>query len=496
MSRRITRRQALKQAAAIVFAPAIVRPWRALGAALPAPPNLPPSEARFLHPGDSDFDKYERVYNRRTLVSPQLDALCKTPNAVAVMVAWARSNQVPFAVRSGGHSYEGLSESPSVVINTREINGIQISGQSVTVGAGASLGAIYKKIGDKNFAIPAGSCPSVGVAGHVLGGGFGLLGRPFGLACDSLEWIELVDPQGRLVAADAQSNPDLFWACRGGGGGSFGAATRFRFKLHRVSQVVTFGIDWLFAAADVDRAVKVVQAWQGWAPNAPRDITSILRFGKHDANGRINVHCSGQSVGSAQKLTRELNLLLGTAKPASGPNIKPRSFLDAVKLFSGDPQYRLNFVPTYESIYMKGKSDYVASPLGGDTIRMFMEKLLQLPAGAIVPICDAYGGAVADVAADATAFAHRAGMLYCIQYYSQWDNASNTQERLGFMADLYASLRPYMSGAAYANYCDLELGDGYADAYWGANLPRLRQIKSAFDPDNVFQHRQSVRPAP
>jgi FAD/FMN-containing dehydrogenase len=481
MSRRITRRRLLKQlAAAGVFAPAILAAWRGRSAAaLPPLPNLPPTEARLLVPTDGDFDIYEPAYNRRTMLQPQLRALCRTPNAVATMVDWARTNNVPFALRSGGHGYEGFSQSTSLVIDTRLMNSIETSGGSVTVGAGASLGDVYKKIGAKGSAIPAGSCPTVGVSGHVLGGGFGLLGRQFGLACDSLQWIELVDPQGRIVQADEQQQPDLFWACRGGGGGSFGAATRFRFKLHPVNRVVTFGIDW---SLDAIRAARVMKAWQAWAPHAPKAITSIFRIGKRE-DGSINVHCAGQSVGSLTKLRKELKVLINTEKPAADPRIKSRTFLEAVDYFSGGW--------SYESTYSKCKSDYVTSPLSDDGIATLIAGLRKLPANAIVPICDAYGGAVADTAPDATAFPHRAGTLYCIQYYSSWDSATDTPTRVKYMQDLYASMRPYVSGAAYVNYCDLDLTD-WADAYWGSNLPRLRRIKSAFDPDNVFRHAQSI----
>jgi len=477
----ITRRRILRQIAATgVFAPAILATWRRRGfAALPPLPNLSPSEAQVLLPTDGDFEKFEPAYNLRTMLRPQVRALCKTPNAVAAMVDWARTNNVPFATRCGGHSYEGFSQSTGAVIDTRLMKAIEISGDNVTVGAGAALGDIYKKIGAKGLAIPAGSCPTVGVSGHVLGGGFGLLGRPFGLACDSLEWIELVDPQGKIVEADQQQRPDLFWACRGGGGGSFGLATRYRFKLRPVSQVVTFAVDW---SLDPAGAAKVMKAWQAWAPQAPKTITSIFRLGKRQ-NGSINAHCAGQSVGSIAEVRRELGHLLNVKQPDAAPNIKARTFLQAVDYFSGGWDY--------ESTYSKCKSDYVLSPLSDDGIATLIAGLGKLPANAIVPICDAYGGAVADVAPDATAFPHRAGTLYCIQYYSSWASSTDTAQRVEYVRDLYASMRPYVSGAAYVNYCDLDLPD-WANAYWGANLPRLRQVKSAFDPDNVFRHAQSV----
>ncbi len=483
MSTSVTRRRILQEiAATAIFAPAVFAALRASSAAaLPKLPSLPPTEALLLLPTDSRFARYQPAYNRRTMLRPQLRALCKTPKSVSVMVDWARTNKVPFALRSGGHGYEGFSQSASVVIDTRLMSKVTIdtAGGTATVGAGAALGDIYKQIGAKGLAIPAGSCPTVGVSGHVLGGGFGLLGRPLGLACDSLQALELVDPQGRIVEADPQHEADLFWACRGGGGGSFGAATSFRFKLHPIGQVVVFGLTWTLNAA---RAAKVMKAWQAWAPHAPNAITSIFKLGKN-ADGSINVHCAGQSVGSSSQLRQELKILTGVEQPDAVPTIKSKSFLDAVNYFSGGWDYK--------STYSKCKSDYVLSPLSDDGIATLIDQLRRLPAHAIVPICNSYGGAVADISPDATAFARRAGTLYCIQYYSSWAAAKDTPTHLARMKGLYDAMRPYVSGAAYVNYCDLELAD-WPDAYWGANLARLKQVKQTFDPDNVFRHAQSI----
>jgi FAD/FMN-containing dehydrogenase len=397
------------------------------------------------------------------------------------MVDWARSNTLPFAVRSGGHSYEGFSQSASVVIDTRLMNAVDFdrTGRTMTVGAGATLGPVYEKIGAADFGFPGGSCPTVGIAGHALGGGFGLIGRPFGLACDSLQWLELVDPQGAIIEVDAQRNPDLFWAVRGGGGGTFGAVTRFRFAVYPISQVVLLGVSWQLSLA---RARRLFQAWQGWAPNAPDTITTFMRV-RGLVSGKIDLHCAGQSTGTESELRRELRALFDVAQPGSPPHIRPMSFLSAARFFEGPPE---------EPAFFKAKSDYVTTPLDDNGTGALLTQLQQIRS--VVAICDSYGGAINRIAPDATAFAHRAGTQFCIQYFSQWDNASTTDGRIARMRDLYAALRPFMSGGAYVNYCDLDLND-WPQAYWGANLPRLQQIKAAFDPGNIFRHAQSVTPS-
>lgn len=446
-------------------------------AGLPPLPKVAPGDALLLRPGDVPFASYEPAFNARTLLTPQLRAMCKTPNGVGVMVDWCRSNGLPFALRCGGHSFEGFSQSESVVIDTRLINAISVdtAAKTVTVGAGASLGAVYKAVWPHNLAFAAGSCPTVGISGHALGGGYGNLARPFGLTCDSLLSIDVVDPQGRPVHADAQQNPDLFWACRGGGGGSFGVATGYRFALRRLTSLLVYRIDWQGLAPS--RAASIVKQWQAWAPQAPASINATLVITRH-AGGGIDLRCSGQSIGSQSELKRELKAL------SSAPQIRSMSFSASINYFAGGAGGWVN-----QSAPMKGKSDYATSPLSDTGLAALMNEVDAKKT--VYVICDAYGGAIADVAADATAFAHRKGTLFAIQYGSQWSSAVDTPARLTDMRGLYAAMRPYVSGAAYVNYCDLDLSD-WQDAYWSANLARLKRIKSAFDPDDVFRHAQSV----
>jgi FAD/FMN-containing dehydrogenase len=477
-----TRRSVLKRiGAAAACTPALLAGRQAVAqqAPLPALPNLASSEALLLRPGEADFAAYQPAFNARTMLMAQLRALCKTAKAVGTMVDWCRSNNVPFAMRCGGHSYEGFSESSSVVIDTRPMSAIKVdaANKTVTVGAGASLGSIYTALAPHNLAFAAGSCPTVGVSGHTLGGGYGYLARPFGLTCDNLLGVDLVDPQGRQVHADAQHNADLFWACRGGGGGSFGVATAFRFQLRRLANVLVFRIDW--TGLDPAGATAILKDWQAWAPQAPSSIDATFLIRRH-ADGGIDLRCSGQSIGSRAELARALTPL------SRSPQIRPMSFFAAVNYFAGGKSGW-----TYGSAPMKGKSDYVMTPLTDDGMAALMNRVSTN--SNVYVICDAYGGAIARVAAGATAFAHR-GALFSVQYGSTWSDPNDTPQRLADMRDLYAAMRPYVSGAAYVNYCDLDLTD-WQNAYWGPNLARLKQIKSAFDPGNVFRHAQSVPPA-
>jgi hypothetical protein len=221
-----------------------------------------------------------------------------------------------------------------------------------------------------------------------------------------------------------------------------------------------------------------MRAWQLWAPNAPDEITSILRITR-SARG-IALRCAGQWTGSSARIEAELRPLLAAAAPSPGLWVRETSFLGAVR----------HFTPPDEPTFMKGKSDYVTRPMSEAGIDTLFDGLMRLPANAIVVICDAYGGAISRVGADETAFPHRQSVLYSMQYYAQLPHAAS-QARIGQIRNLYAAMRPHVSGRAYSNYADLDLADAGA-AYWGGNLVRLRQIKSAVDPENLFRHAQSV----
>jgi hypothetical protein len=450
-------------------------------AGLPPLPNLSASEILFLTPSDSQYASYLVSANLRTQLSPKLRALCKTEHAVAVMIDWARSNNLSFGIRCGGHSYEGFSQSQDVVIDLRGLEDISVDTAAgiVTVGAGVSLYDVYEELANEGYAFPAGSCPTVGIAGHVMGGGYGLLARSHGLTCDVLQQVTMIDCQGSTLQATVSSEPDLFWACRGGGGGSFGIATQFVLRIFALTNVLVFGVSWKLRQS---HAAGIFSAWQTWAPNAPNSITSIMKLGPA-GNGLISMRCIGQSIGSEAELRNELHSLVTLETPSSPLRIQGLSFLDGVKHFAGPL--------TYESVYMKAKSDYVFSPLASSAIGNMLSAVAAVPVGGIAVLCDAYGGQIGNVPVADTAFPRRGGTQYCIQYFSSWQNAAQSGSHLINVANVYAAMRPYLPGAAYVNYCDLDL-QNWADAYWGANLSRLSAVKAAYDANNLFHHQQSV----
>ena len=281
-----------------------------------------------------------------------------------------------------------------------------------------------------------------------------------------------------MVVADAAQNTDLFWASRGGGGGCFGIVTRFHFQLFPVRKVLVFTVEW---SLPTDQALTIVKAWQDWAPQAPEAICSTLTIAR-DPQGRIWLECAGQTLGSEDQLRGEMRGLLKLKRAQTGPIIKPMSFLQAVNHFSEGW--------SYESIYAKCKSDILLTPLCDEGIAVLFERIQHLPKDEFTVVMYAYGGAIAGMPSSATAFPYR-NALGCIQYALSWDKPEQTHARLLQMRRIHDSMRPYVSGGAYVNYCDTEL-QNWREAYWGPNLSRLEGIKSRLDPDNLFRHAQSI----
>ena len=448
--------------------------------ALPPAPSAP--GLLILKPGHPKFEEHMECYNKRMLKRPLLRGVCSSLEAVQAMVSWVRQHSLPFAVRSGGHSFEGFSNSTSVVIDVRGLNSVTFNAatREVKVGAGAALRDIYTALSTRGAAFVGGTCPFVGIGGHALGGGYGLLSRAFGFACDNLKSLTLVDAQSQVLDVSATSNPDLLWAAKGGGGGAFGVATEFVFQTHQITQVLNFRVVWRLSKSG---ALRVIKAWQQWAPNASKDITSLLNVGKL-SNGKFNIRCVGQSIGAESDVQTALDSLVAV-EPELSMSTTTRTFFEAVKAFAGDWN-------NPETNFYKERSDLTPA-LSDAAILTLLDELSQIPSGHVIALINAYGGAINDVANSATAFPHRAGTGLGIHYYSQWSSAADTSQRMARMEKVFNAMRAHVPGAAYVNYSDTQLQD-FEQSYWGPNLARLKAIKRQVDPNNMFFHPQSVRP--
>ena len=427
-------------------------------------------------------------FNARIKVVPQVLVECKTPLAVSQTILWAKKFAIPIRGRSGGHSFEGFSLVDGVVIDVKPMRKIVVdaSKQTARIGAGARLVEINDSLFVRGLGLSAGSCPRVGIAGLTLGGGHGLSSRKFGLTTDNLLSLTMIDASGNNIQANSTTNPDLLWASKGGGGGNFGVVTEFEFQVHAVSNVQIFYLSWPPA-----KAAQVLASWQKFAPFAPDELTCHLAIDSGRA-GIIGVHCGGQLLPKTAGTTpthAELTRMLGplTSIRPKAFTIHARSFLGAAIHFYGDDK---------PQIFFKAKSDYADQLLTDDAIADIIRQFngQHWPHGGVSVIFEAYGGAIARVPPAATAFPHRTNTLFCVQYYTDWERDADTPQMLKQMKNLYQSMHPHFSGFAYVNYADLDLVD-WQRAYYQDNLQRLREVKKAYDPQNIFNFAQSIPPA-
>ncbi len=353
----------------------------------------------------------------------------------------------------------------------------------------------YESLAAHGRAVPGGSCPTVGIAGLALGGGIGVLSRLYGLTCDNMTAVQIVTADGSVLDCDQTLNSELYWACRGGGGGNFGVATAFTFRTHRLAELDVFYLSWPWS-----QAAQVVAAWQSWAPHAPDALWSTLHLTAL-IGGQPQVTVGGTYVGS--DLSAHLaDFFHRVGTTPSLTSVRTESFLGAMLLEAGCSDVRachtgtggqLSRVPAF------AKSDFFTRPLSTGGITALLSGIEQLPAvrgadGGTGSIAfDALGGAVNRVSPAATAFVHR-DALFLAQYYTSWTwpgTGNGVANQYRWLRSYYKSLHPYAGGQAYQNYIDPELTD-WQRAYYGANYPQLSQVKTMYDPANLFRFPQSI----
>jgi FAD/FMN-containing dehydrogenase len=450
--------------------------------------------------GDAGYLQSLQLYDSRfDGVRPAGIAYCLSGADVQKSLAFARQYGLPFAVRSGGHSYAGYSTTTGLVIDVTAMNQVSLSGPSATVGAGARLIDVYSSLNNRGVSIPAGSCPTVGIAGLTLGGGAGVVDRLYGLTCDRLTSLQVVTADGRLVTASASANSDLFWACRGGGGGNFGIVTSLTYDTFPTQDVALFTFSWPWAAAS-----DVLAAWFRWAPSGPDQLWSNLLLQVKPPAAEPQVEVNGVWVGSEAGAASSVGQLFSAVGSAPSHRFLGTSaFAHAMYVEGGCASL------TQAACHLPGqapggtlvrqpslaKSDYLDAPLSQAGIDAVLAGLNQRQAAGAQGAVgyDAYGGAINRVAPDATAFVHRR-RICSAQYnvpFNVGDPASVVADGQQWLNQWYASLRPYVSGYAYQNYIDPDIKD-WAHAYYGTNLARLQQVKKTWDPDNVFRFAQSI----
>ncbi len=454
--------------------------------------------------GEAGYDTVRVTENPRWDDARPLAVLTAASAAdVAAGVAFAVKYGLPIALRSGGHSYPGYSAGgaagtgvkPSLVIDSRGMKDVAIAADnSVRIGAGASLAQVYDALGSAGRSLAGGSCATVGITGLTLGGGVGVLVRAYGLTCDSLTEVELVTADGSVKTANATTNPDLFWACRGGGGGHLGVVTALTFVTQPAPDVTMFSLSWPFSSA-----AAVIKAWQAWAPAADPKLWSTLKLLNGPAyTGGPGVFVAGTWLGDHAALPAQLASFIAAAGRPSKNGSSQHNYRDAMMSYAGCSNIPVTECTTDPGGKLSRESfsatSHVAYTVLDDAgIQALIEKVVAakgiagMREGGVS--MDALGGAVARIAPAATAFPHRSALM-TVQYTATFHDGADPAPLDAFVRGFRTALTSAWGDGAYVNYADPTLANPNR-SYFGDNAARLASVRKKYDPDGHFPQPQS-----
>jgi FAD/FMN-containing dehydrogenase len=424
-----------------------------------------------LRPGDSGYARFSRVKNTRfDDVRPAAVVRARGTSDVATAIRFARTFGLPVRPRSGGHSYTGASTADdALVIDVRRLRKVRYLGRSreVRVGAGVTSGLLTRQLAERGRAVPLGTCPTVGVVGLALGGGLGIDSRKRGLTSDALTALTIVTADGEVRQVGPGS--PLFWAARGGGGGSVGVVTEMRFRTHAAGSMGVFRVDfpWEYAA-------DVVTGWADYVESAPRSVwCNLLLMVREDDTRTVRIlgRCP-----PGQQRRRAADVEWAVGREASRVRTSRKSFLDAVDHVAG---------AGYERSPWVAGSDVIASmPRSLATTLPDVVEERAVAAGSSMVILDPLTGAVRDRGPAATAFPWRRHLAE-LQWFAGVPveaTAGDVTAAEQWIGDAHRAVRAFSVGA-YVNR--IESGRPSGD-YYAGNLPRLQRITARRDPDGMF----------
>ncbi len=447
---------------------------------------------RIVIPGDPEYNVARLVSNYYTSKDkfPEVIVYCQNTKDVQNAVIWARTHKVPIRVRSGGHNHEAFSTGTGViVIDVSEMKEITINKDEdvATVQPGITGQELYSKLYEVGLTQVGGTCDEVGFSGLVLTGGMGPLLRKYGLTCDNLLSVNLVDANGRLIYATKDNgHKDLFWALQGGGGGNFGIVTSITIKVYPATPVTWFNIGW-----DWNQPVeKVIDVWQNFFYYADERWFSHLDLWSKpfpsEEFGKLPLKAMGVFWGTPEEAKQELAPLLYTGQP-SNQTVELVSWDQAIRLFALSNEIFITEKPEYKS-----SGAYAMKRLPPEAIKTIRKTLENTSSPLLNVLIYSLGGAFQKTAPTETAFYYR-DAEYFIQYYNQWVKDEDASERIHELELLRRRLLPFTEGD-YVGNPDTAIKD-YLTAYYGGNVDRLRCVKRKYDPENIFHFEQSIPPA-
>ena len=433
-----------------------------------------------ISPNDDRYEQARKVHNGLIDKHPALIARCRGTADVRDAVVFARDSGLEISVRGGGHSVAGKAVTDGgLMIDLAEMKGIHVDAAAKTVRAqgGVTWGELNRETALHGLATTGGVVSTTGIAGLTLGGGLGWLNGVYGLAIDNLLSVELVTAAGDVLHVADETDPDLFWALRGGGG-NFGVATWFEYRLHPLTQVVGGLI-----AHPFDSAREALRAFRDLSQPDELWVVAGLVHAPDGSGAKLAafVVCH---IGSDEQADKDLRPLLDFGSPVVsevGPMPYPvvNTLLDEAY-----PRGALNY---WKSSFMHDLSD--------EAINELVERFAAAPSPMSAVVIEHFHGAVCRVGVSETASPHRESG-YNLGIFAEWTDPATTDENIAWARETYGAIEPYRRGGLrYVNYLDEDdVGDAVRAAY-GPNYDRLVEVKRRYDADNVFHLNHNIDPA-
>ena len=431
-----------------------------------------------LQPGDHEYEDARRVHNGLVDRRPALIARCRGTADVVDAVKLAHGLGLDVAVRGGGHGVAGRATiDGGLVIDLSRMKGVSVDPATRTARAqgGVTWAEYDRETQAHGLASTGGVVSSTGVAGLTLGGGLGWLHGRYGLAVDNLLSVELVTADGRIVTTSEHAHPDLFWALRGGGG-NFGVATSFEYRLHPVGPMVTGGM----VGHPLSRARDILRLYRDVSTYAPDELTAYAALMQANTPMAAIVACHCGSLHDGAVAVRAMK----TLESAIIDTLAPTSYCEMNSML--DAAYPRGAFNYWKSSFLSALSD--------DAIDVMIEWYSRCPSAMSHVLLEHVHGAAVRVGVGDTAFPHRtAGFNLLI--LGQWHMPTDGDRCVAWVREMFAAMQPFMASGRYVNYLDNDEDSDPARAAYGSNYARLQRIKATYDPENFFRMNQNISPA-
>ncbi len=430
-------------------------------------------------PGDRAYESARHLWNARVDKHPAMVVRPAEPMDVACAVAFARQQELPLSVRGGGHNPSGIAiANGGLVIDLRRMRNVSVDPIERTALAegGATWGEVDRMTQVFGLATTGTDVSTVGIGGSTLGGGHGWLGRLIGLTIDSLESVEMVTAEGRLVRASDEENPDLFWAVRGAGA-NFGVVTSLKYRLHPIGPTILEGV----AFYPMARAAEVLRFYRDFTSTTPEELTTVvLLMALPDGQRVIGLAvCYAGDLTTSESVLRPIKKfgspLLDVIGPV--PYVQHQSSVDE------------HAAPGNYSHWKAGLLDNLSDGF----IEAVAERFATMPSPRSIGILWHLGGAISRVAPEATAYYHRAAQ-YHFRSISVWADPSEAEANVQWSLETYAALKDYYAGKVYVNHLDADDREKREREAYGGNYDRLVALKNRYDPTNLFSSNFNIRP--